>query len=256
MITAAVVMLAMSSFDAPGDADQSLGNLDLQIISAQRLDRPEWMTVDNETFDGTIPDSPASLENGQMLAFNSQFMMYTADIRATGFDVIENASLRLILLDRGSSAVVARCQMPLMLLSGHRTENPRRPITVFVPRQLAERGRMVSWIQPRQVMAGGAMFPSVIGEPIGDGTRPAIKITAFNPLDGEINRCVFLIRAFDDRDATVARWRVILERTIGPRQRVEFVALTPVEPHWAIHAWEVVGAGGLDLGDTAPAPSP
>jgi len=115
---------------------------------------------------------------------------------------------------------------------------------------------MVSWIQVKDIMPGGAMFPNVISEPISDGSRTAIRITAFNPLDNQINRCVFVIRAFDERDATVAQWRVVLDRKIGSQQRVEFAALTPVESHWSIHTWEVVGAGGLDFAGNAPQAAP
>jgi hypothetical protein len=183
-------------------------------------------------------------------------MMYSAHVHTTGFEVIENATLHLMLLDRGSTSVIARCQLPLMLLSGHRTENPRRPITVFVPKDLAERGRMMSWIEVRDVMPGGAMFPNVITEPVSEGNRMAIRITAFNPLDNEINRSVFLIRAFDERGATIAQWRVVFDRDIGPQQRVALAALASVEVHWSIHSWEVVGAGGLTIGDDTSRDAP
>jgi hypothetical protein len=154
------------------------------------------------------------------------------------------------LIDR-NNRVFAHRDMALMLLSGHKASSQSRPMSVMIPQRLMDRTeRIVTHIEPTVFIQGGAMFDKVIYERKGEGSETAIVITAYNPLGTAMQRAVFYIRAFDDNGDILARWKVEWNDRIDPRQRVEFATITRVQPQWKIAAWEVIGAGGLNLAGT------
>lgn len=228
--------------------------LDLPVAQTDRLSPSFWREVD-EVLSLPLPESRVKLVDGRLgpVPGGSETMMYTAGITTNAYEVIELATLHMMLVDK-NNRVFARCQMPLMLISAQEVDRRPQPVTVAVPRRLADRtATIATWVQVQQIMNGGAMFSTVLHEPVG---KSGLKLTAYNPLGTAMQRAVFHIRAFNKQRETVCRWRVEWTQPIGPRQRVEFVALTPLKEEWDIDDWEVIGAGGRETRAEVDSPTP
>jgi hypothetical protein len=220
-----------------------------RVVPSKAMLPTFWEDVE-EIFDGKIPPSQATLINIKTPKRSPQRSIFTAQVQISGQDVIEDAVLHMKLIDR-NNRVFAHRDMALMLLSGHKASSQSRPMSVMIPQRLMDRTeRIVTHIEPTVFIQGGAMFDKVIYERKGEGSETAIVITAYNPLGTAMQRAVFYIRAFDDNGDILARWKVEWNDRIDPRQRVEFATITRVQPQWKIAAWEVIGAGGLNLAGT------
>ncbi len=224
---------------------------EVRVVHAERISVTFWQDLEQvQVYDEKMPQSQVQLE-GTLVAESPQRSVYVARIKAGGMNVTEKAIIHLMLVDE-NGLIFAKHDMPAMLLSGHPTAQEPRPMRIAVPQRLAERTkRVASWIEPTQLLQGGAMFNKVLYEPVRSGSHTALKITAFNPLGTAMQRAVFYIRAFNDRGETINRWSVQWNHGIDPRQRVEFAALMQVQESWQVTTWEVFGAGGLNSPEPA-----
>lgn len=230
---------------AGGDDNQPLEELALEgtVINSNRTPASFWEEVDDDA-DAEVepPDSPATIRGGELEAGADGRVMFTGEVEVAGYRIIEEATLSVMLID-DADRMYARYRTPLHLLSPS-SRDARRAVRIAVPSGLVRRAdRVMTHIDVEKEMPGGTMFDKVVYEPVGGGSYAAVKVQAFNPTAGSMNRAVFHITAYNAAGVPAARWTVQWHKPIGGRQRVEFAALTPVKAEWQVASWDVIGAG-------------
>jgi len=216
-------------------------------LEATRMSAAGWQDV-HETMGPEKAASSVRLVKGRLIGGSSGHSTYRAELEVDGDGFVELATLHLMLLDE-ADRVFARNGVPLMLLSADQLRrSERHPVTVVVPRRLANRAAQVeSWVQVHRVVepADGRILARLLWTSSTSPIGAELNIAANNPLNATMQRAIFFIRAFNRRHETVGRWRVDWRKRIGPGQRIEFTALIDSHDIPEIDAWEVVAAGTI-----------
>ena len=250
--TAVALLIAKSNVAYQEDGGAKSGGDAGKTTPAQvpRLDAIQmhssgWEEVD-EAIDPEMAGSSVKLVNGRLIDGSAGHKTYRAEVEVDGKELIELATLNLMLLDE-DARIFARNSVPLMLLSPeHVRSSERHPVTVAVPQAMADRvSRVESWVQIHTVVDAdaGRMLDKIVFEPRDSPIGAELNIEATNPLGAAMRRAVFFIRAFNRRHETLGRWRIDWRHRIPPGQRFEFNALINSHDIPEIDAWEVVAAG-------------
>ena len=232
---------------AGGDGAGGTAPVQVTRLDATQMSCSGWQEVD-ETIDPDMAVSSVRLVKGRLIDGSAGHSTYRAELEVDGKELVELATLHLVLLD-DADRVFARNSIPLMLLSAEQLRSgERHPVTVAMPQGMADRAsRVDSWVQVHHVVdaADGRPLDKLAFEPKASPIGVELNIAATNPLDATMRRAAFFIRAFNRRHETVGRWRVDWRHRIGPGQRLNFTALINSQDIPEIDAWEVVAAGTI-----------
>ncbi len=232
------------------DAGNHSTSIDLQALNlitvkAERLAAPFWRIPQSDMpYQQPQGPNPIELEPGTTVGYDDANLTYIAPYTVHSDDVLELAIVHLSLLDH-NQRVIATNQIPMALLTdvtmGLRSKGH---INVQVPRTLASQmDSMASHTQVVKTMGNSVALREPMIESQITGENATLLIAAYNPLDKPLARCVFSIIAIDKQDGELAHWRVNWQRTIDPRQRVEFIVNIPISRFWSIGGWKLVAFG-------------
>ena len=226
-------------------ASIDLQALNLISVKAERLASPFWRIPQNDIpYQHPLGPNPIELESGTTVGYDDANLTYIAPYTVHSDDVLELAIVHLSILD-SDSRVMATNQIPMALLTdvtlGLRSKGH---ISVQIPRTLASQmDSMASYTQVVKTMGNSVALREPMIESQIIGENATLLIAAYNPLDKPLSRCVFSIMAIDQQDGELAHWRVNWQRTIDPRQRVEFIVNIPISRFWSIGGWKLVAFG-------------
>jgi hypothetical protein len=228
----------------PASSQLDLNALNLVTIKAERLDSPFWRLTSNKPYEESDGQNVIQLESGNLVSRDEANMTYVASYTVHSPQVIELAILHLSLLD-SQNRVYATNQLPMTLLTdttiGLRS---RGTISIEMPRDLANRMmKVANRTQVLMTMGNSIALREPMIESHIDGEDATLLIAAYNPLDKPLSRCVFSVLAIDKHGGELAHWRAVWQRTVDPRQRVEFMINLPISKLWTIGGWKLVAFG-------------
>ncbi len=230
----------------------------LPIFTAERLTATDWEEV-YQHYEHQLPSQLLRLSSGRLGGGTGAYSVYVADLVCEGRDVVELAMVDLLLID-SSEMVFGRCRLPLMLVGGSFNDEPgARTLRVKVPRRLADRTvRIESNVEIILTLSNAARFTDMLVEQSSGGTQSQLRLTAYNPLPKSLQRAVFFIQALDEEGEVLGRYRVNWTEPVGPRQRLELLAVVPVRDEASVRKWQVTGAAEpqRQFGPPADEPAP
>lgn len=246
---------------APADPVETMANTSPQvpIVQAERLTPPTWRKVDELFIRPDVIARAVEVRDGLFVPAGPDSQTYFARLVMRSEQLIELANLHLLLID-ANHRVFARAEVPLALIGGamaigDSTDDDSGAIRIDVPRELSARQvEVASRVDVILTMRDGVRISKLLATPMGEGTKASVKIIAFNPTPRPLRRAIFDLRAMGFQGETLGRWRVNWTDTVAARQRVEFIAMTPLNSEWNVKEWKVLGAAEPepDYGTVAP----
>ena len=218
--------------------------LNLVTVKAERLQAPFWRFASNKPYEEPTEPNPIELGAGDTSNSDEANTIFIAPFTVHSDQAIELAILHLSLID-AQERVFATNQIPMTLLTdvtmGLRS---RGTVKVNIPNELAKTMfKMGSYTQVHQYMGNCVALREPMIESQIVGEDATLLIAAYNPLDKSLSRCVFSVQAIDKHGGELAHWRVNWQRTVDPRQRVEFKVHIPISRLWTIGGWKLVAFG-------------
>lgn len=225
-------------------ASGDLRSLDRITIKAERLQAPFWRIGDNSPYEEPNGTDPINLSHGDTTTGDEANITYIANYTVHTNNVIELAILNLSLID-SQNRVVATNQIPLTLLTDISMGlHSQDTIKVNIPNNFAKQMfKMGSYTEVQKFMGNSVAMREPTIESQIYGEDAVLLITAYNPLSKPLARSVFSIKAIDTNKNELAHWLVSWQRTVDPRQRVEFKVNIPISRDWKIGGWKLVAFG-------------
>lgn len=167
----------------------------------------------------------------------NQFLV--GQLTSKGPSVIIDAQLYLTLVDEMGISL-ASTQLPIAIVSQQLPQQVRLPL----PSEFdAQSLRVVSRVQVTDQVPAAVLVEDLVVEQIGGGSRPSLRIIAFNPTYRPMFNMWFLFTAVDAQGNIVARWKANWSRTVESRQRVEFQVILPLPEGVHVDRWRVLAVG-------------
>lgn len=221
-----------------------LRTLNLVSVKAERLAAPFWRLGSNKPYEEPAGQKLIQLDPGTPVGKDDATVTYMARYTVHSQQVLELAILHLSLID-SQNRVIATNQIPMPLLTdttiGLRSRDTLR---VDIPRDLASSMvKMGSFTEVIQTMGNCVELRDPVFESQIQGEDAILHIAAYNSLDKPLSRCVFSVVVIDNHGAELAQWKINWQRSVDPKQRVEFLVNIPVSRLWTIGGWKLAAFG-------------
>lgn len=234
-----------TSNDAPPPTPTDALNLNLTLLTPERVPRSQWEPINEPGFAFSRPNVAIKIENDRTVLDENDRRVLEADVKLSRFGVLEQASIVVTLVD-DSGTGYARASCALRNLTANRAARVRLPI----PQEyFARLGRvdLKAEFDEHYFFADNAAFDDrdLILNVVPYGERTRLEIKTYNPIQAPLERAMFLVKAFNKSDRELGAWVLRWNDPIGERQPVQFAVMVPLKPA-EITRWEVVGEGVPD----------